>query len=490
MDGSPPAPPPLYRQELDSFPGVHMSMSARSRHALPVWGLVASLCAAATTCEAQEALLSPTASANAQRFVPLVDIHQHLASPADTRLLNRSLPAIRVPDDIGRLLARLQQHWNEPTVLAQNYTEDAVALGNFQEPAIGWKEGREAVARYMGTLFGRPFDMVPVLLRERRGEARVAGYLSRGAGEAARHFGYFELELQREGDGAWQIASDSRVFQPRPEFQEVVDGRDLVAKLDAAGIRYAVVLSEAHWFDSGYLRLPGASRDEIRRQVRAENDWTAEQAAASGGRLIAFCSLNPLSDDAIEELRRCASSHRFAGLKLHLQMSDVDLLRDEHVQAVSSVFAEANRLRLPILVHAQTRGPYGAPAARAFTERVLAAAPDIPVTIAHLWGGGPFNADALAVFVAFANSDQPGARHLSFDVAEAALVANGQAEIDRTIAQAIRSIGVRRLYFGSDAIGPDTLSPVQATAQFRKDIPLTDDEFAVIASNRPPYLPK
>src|SRR5262249_8865379 len=155
----------------------------------------------------------------------------------------------------------------------------------------------------------------------------------------------------------------------------------------------------------------------------------------------------PLADYAIEELRRCSSSQRFAGLKLHLQMSDVDLLRDDHVQAVRRIFAEADRLRLPVLVHAQTRGPYGAPAARAFTEHVLAAAPDIPVTIAHLWGGGPFNAEALAVYVDFASSGRPGSQHLSFDVAEAALVANGNSDMVRAIADAIRRIGVRRVYY-------------------------------------------
>jgi predicted TIM-barrel fold metal-dependent hydrolase len=421
--------------------------------------------------------------------VPLIDAHQHLASPEDARLLNHSLPEIAPPADIAALLEQLRVHWNDPAALAPLYAADAVALANYSNPNTGWKTGREAVSRSLATLFARPFAFTPVLVRIAGQEGRVAGYLSRGTGQALRHFGYFELALHREADGPWLVVSDSRVFQPRPEYQEPVDGRALLAKLDAAGIRYATVLSEAYWFDSGALRAPELTREQVMAQVRAENDWTAAQAEASGGRLLAFFSVNPLADDALDEMRRCAASHRFAGMKLHLQMSDVDLARDDDVHRLSKVFEEADRLQLPIVVHSQTRGVWGTAAARTFTQKVLPHAQHVPVTIAHLWGGGPFNAQALAVLVDFARSGAPGSQRLSFDVAEAALVANGDRKIDQQIADAIRAIGVQRIHYGSDAIGPNTLDPTDATAQFRKDIPLTPEEFDAITRNRPAYLP-
>ena len=87
--------------------------------------------------------------------------------------------------------------------------------------------------------------------------------------------------------------------------------------LDDAGIRRAVVLSDAYYFDS-----PKLSANSVEK-VRAENDWTAQQVASFPDRLVAFCSFNPLNDHALAELERCAASGRFAGIKLHFGMSNV-----------------------------------------------------------------------------------------------------------------------------------------------------------------------
>src|SRR3982751_4370407 len=77
-----------------------------------------------------------------------------------------------------------------------------------------------------------------------------------------------------------------------PAFAPIVklperDGRALLAELDAAGIGRAVVLSVAYSF------------------ADAENDWTSGQVVAGGGRLIGFCSSNPLRAAALGELERC-----------------------------------------------------------------------------------------------------------------------------------------------------------------------------------------
>jgi len=447
---------------------------------------VAALLVAAALTASQAA---SAADAAAARFVPLIDAHQHLASPEDARLLNRSLPEVSVPAPIAAVLGALREHWNDPAALAPHYAEDALALANYQDPSIGWRVGRAAVSTYLGTLFARPFAFSPTVVLGSAEQARVAGYLSRGSGEALRRIGYFELALRRDPQGRWLVVSDSRVFQPAPTHQDVVDGPALLGKLDAAGIRYAVVLSEAYWFDSDtFPTTPGAARADVMAQVRAENDWTAAQAEASNGRLLAFFSVNPLADEALDEMRRCAVSGRFAGMKLHLQTSGVDLTREEHVRRVARVFGEADRLGVPIVVHAQTRVAYGATAARVFTDRVLSQATRAPVTIAHLWGGGAFNEEALQVYSDFAGSGKPGAARLSFDVAEVALAANGDARILGVVAEALRRIGLSRIYFGSDAIGPRTLDPVDATAQFRRDLPLAPAEFDAIAANRPSYL--
>ena len=58
----------------------------------------------------------------------------------------------------------------------------------------------------------------------------------------------------------------------------MLDARRLVGMLDEAGIRKAVVLSDAFmWFDS--FRDKAAPDGDVLPKVRAENDWTAAQVA-------------------------------------------------------------------------------------------------------------------------------------------------------------------------------------------------------------------
>src|SRR3954464_6342884 len=59
-----------------------------------------------------------------------------------------------------------------------------------------------------------------------------------------------------------------------------ITARDVVALLDSAGIRQAVLLSAAYIYGSPARSVP----DEYTK-VRAENDWNASQAAQYPGRL-------------------------------------------------------------------------------------------------------------------------------------------------------------------------------------------------------------
>ncbi len=119
---------------------------------------------------------------------------------------------------------------------------------------------------------------------------------------------------------------------------------DLIGQMDKAGIRQAVVLSIAYQF--GNPNRPAVENEYER--VKAENDWTREQAALYPKRLTAFCSTNPLKDYALVEIARCS---RDAGLKLHFGNSDVDLDNPNHVEQLQRVFREANRHRMAIVAH-------------------------------------------------------------------------------------------------------------------------------------------
>ena len=127
------------------------------------------------------------------------------------------------------------------------------------------------------------------------------------------------------------------------------------------------------------------------------------------------------------------------------------------------------------------------PYAQNFLDQVLPGAPDIPVTIAHMAGGGPVWTDeALEVFANAIENGDARTRNLTFDVASVAdLQKPEQLEL---LAKRIRQIGPQRILYGSDAAFGGNSPPAQEWATFRGSVPLTDAEFAVIRDNVAPYL--
>lgn len=426
---------------------------------------------ASSTCNAQSASVATDALA------PDVDHHQHLLSPRGAALLNNPANPVEIPAGVAQVLRQHEIAWNDPAQLAGLYSADAVALNGDDDV---WVHGGGEVARLIGTRFARPYQITPAAYTGDERRARLAAYYSRGEGNERRHIGYAMIELVREGD-QWRIATEYPIF-PGPPREEPLDAQRLVAMLDAARIKRAVVLSIGYWFDS-----PTRPLDRSAEAVQAENAWTAEQAARFPDRLLAFCSLNPVSDAAAVVMRQCTADKRFRGLKLHFANSRVDLLNPDHVRRTREVFAAANGARLPIVVHARTGDNYGAAQARVLLEQLLTAAPDIPVQIAHLWGGANFSADALAVYAEGVAERNPATRNLYFDVTDTALVAN-TPELAQVVADRLRQIGLDRILYGSDAAFGNHPDPAGSWAAFRKGIPLSAAEFEKIARNTAPYL--
>jgi uncharacterized protein len=423
------------------------------------------------TCNAQ------TATDTGDGLPPDVDHHQHLLSPQGAMLLNNPRTATDLPAGVAQVLRQHEAAWNEPTRLAAIYSADAAVMDDDSEE---WLRGRDEVARYIGTRFARPYQITPIAYTGDERRVRLSAYYSRGEGAERRHIGSAMIELVREGE-QWQIATEYQVF-PGPARQEPLDAQQLVAMLDAAHIKRAVVLSVGYWFDS-----PTRPSTRSAEAMQAENTWTAEQAARFPDRLVAFCSLNPVSDAATETLRRCAADKRFKGLKLHFANSRVDLLNADHVRRIREVFAAANRAGLPIVAHVRNGDSYGAREAHIILEKLLPAAPDVPVQIAHLWGGANFAPDALAVYAEAVAARSPATRRLYFDVSDAALVAN-TPELAQVVADRVRQIGLDRIFYGSDAAFGTHPDPGGSWAAFRKGIPLTPAEFEKIAHNVAPYL--
>lgn len=285
-------------------------------------------------------------------------------------------------------------------------------------------------------------------------------------------------------DIATLIAERSRGLQ-------AITARDVLALLDSADIRRALLLSTAYMYGS-----PARTIDEEYARVRAENDWTGTQAALYPDRLRAFCSFNPLKEYALDELARCARhpvlSH---GIKLHFGNSDVQLDDPSQVEQLRRVFRAANEHRLAIVVHLRAsisrKRTYGAEQARVFLEQLLPLVPDIPVQVAHLAGSGPGYDDppaqeAMAVLAEAVERDDPRTSNLWFDVATVADLNISPANA-ALVARRIRQVSPERTLYGSDAAVGDNLRPREGWAAFRR-LPLNEDEFARIASNVAPYL--
>lgn len=272
-----------------------------------------------------------------------------------------------------------------------------------------------------------------------------------------------------------------------------LDADQLIPLLDAAGIKRAVLLSVAYMAGS-----PSRKVDDEVAKVRLENDWTAAQAARYPGRLIAFCSFNPLKDYALAELERCAKTPGLGhGIKLHMGNSDVQMDDPAHVARLRQVFAAANAHGMAIVIHLRAsigkKRPYGAAQAHIFLDHVLPAAPDVVVQVAHFAGSGPGYDDpsaqaAMAVLAEAVQNHDPHANNLWFDVASI-VDRDIRPETAALIVKLIRQVGVGRVLYGTDSAQGDNLRPRESWAAFR-NLPLSPAEFAHIAANVPPYFPE
>jgi predicted TIM-barrel fold metal-dependent hydrolase len=276
----------------------------------------------------------------------------------------------------------------------------------------------------------------------------------------------------------------SPAFAPIAKLPER-DGRALLAQLDSAGIEKAVVLSVGYSFADERKNLPDPDR-----LTREENDWTSAQAAASG-RLIGFCSANPLRVAALAELERCLGLPGMRGIKLHFGNAGVTLRDTSHLRRVQEVFGVAQRLRRPVLVHMRARGGanYGGEDARLFLARVVPVAPDIQIIVAHLGYSGPGFPDADSVMAAFgeaAERNDPHVRNVYFDVATNVTAESSPANA-ALVARRIRQVGARRVLYGSD-LSPPGGSVRSGWEIFRTRVPLTADELRTIALNELPFV--
>jgi predicted TIM-barrel fold metal-dependent hydrolase len=262
-------------------------------------------------------------------------------------------------------------------------------------------------------------------------------------------------------------------------------GAEAVSLLDAAGIRHGVLLSEAYMFGSP---LMAPDKPDVATLTRAENAYNVAEARASGGRLVAFIGVDPISPTAIPEIERWAGRGA-TGVKLHLANSFFDFASADHMRQLKDVVTAARAHRMPIIVHLRNRFEWGATQADAFIDDVLPNADGLPVTIAHGAGWGSLDQPTIEALDAFAKAiaaKKPGADKLTFDLA---VVPTPFTKPDdpANFVGVMRSIGMERFQFGSD--WPAKYTPAEEAAYLGQTLPLTSAEWRVIMAHRAAYLP-
>ena len=279
----------------------------------------------------------------------------------------------------------------------------------------------------------------------------------------------------------------SAAFQPFVQLPPR-DGAELVRRLDAAGIARAVVLSVAYTYGDERKPIKEEDRD---RMTREENDWTSAQVVANAPRLVGFCSANPLREAALAELQRCLKLPGMVGIKQHWGNSGITLRNPAHLARMQQVFALAERLKVPVLVHMRARGGlnYGPEDARLFLEKLLPTAPDVDVIVAHFAGGGDYSDELDQVMSAFADAAQrhdPATKNLYFDVA-GVVTEEATPHLCALIAKRIRQIGPTHILYGSDTSPPG--GSIRAGWEiFRSKVPLTPRELQTIMQNRLSFI--
>jgi predicted TIM-barrel fold metal-dependent hydrolase len=409
---------------------------------------------------------------------PAIDAHQHLVSPAVAdHASDHPRPAVTLPPELARVLDARIRAERDVAALAELYTGNAWLLTSF-DPS--WTVGRREIAEWWVQSTSSGYGVVPVGFGVDGSSAFITAYMT--SLRSGRPDAHMNFSLARGSDGRWRISTETLTMGGL-YTQAPLPVEHLMEVLDTAGIQRAMVLSLAYQLGSG----PEEGPDEYAK-VRAENDWTAAQAARFPGRLTAFCSFNPLRGYALREVERCAAGGSFRGIKLHFGNSSLDLTNPRHAERVRQVFAAANRLKLPIVVHFAPRVYHGRRDAEVFLGQVLPAAPDIAIQVAHLGSAGHLDArsdSALAVFVEAITARDPRVRNLWFDAATSATPDMSPAGAALTAGR-IRQIGIHRVLYGSDTADKEHLAPREGWAAFLR-LPLTQEELRTIAGNVPPY---
>jgi predicted TIM-barrel fold metal-dependent hydrolase len=208
---------------------------------------------------------------------------------------------------------------------------------------------------------------------------------------------------------------------------DFASGDEVVRALDGAGLQRAVVFGWP-FADPGLL-------SEV-------NDYVAEQAAASGGRLVGMALINPGRPGWEPELRRCQGLGLRGVGELNADAQRFDLLFEGELERALRTLVEMD---WPVMLHASEpvghqypgKGSAGPRRLWELLSPALASAPGLRLCLAHLGGGLPFYAHMPEVLEL--------CRQLFFDTA-----ALPYLYLTSALPAVDQMLGLGRTCFGSD----------------------------------------
>lgn len=203
-----------------------------------------------------------------------------------------------------------------------------------------------------------------------------------------------------------------------------VSAEQLVGEMDESGVQASVAAGYG-WTDPGVARLA--------------NDYALDAARRFPGRVVPFCSVNPLwGEEAVRELTRCADEGAKGLGELH---PDPQGFADADLATLAPVLDAARSMGLVTLLHASEPVGHAYPGKGTVTPDMLLALvrayPRNTFVFAHFGGGLPFYSLMPEVELALSN--------VYFDSAAFPFL-----YLPRVFDTAISAAGADRILFGSD----------------------------------------
>ncbi|MDE3202130.1 MAG: amidohydrolase family protein [Acidobacteriota bacterium] len=303
---------------------------------------------------------------------------------------------------------------------------------------------------------------------------------------------------------AAQLLNQDATFKPGEQEppEQPNTAKDMVAALDAAGIRRGTALSDAYRLGSPFVHIPNEAEE-----VNAENDWTLHQVERYPDRLVGFCSVNPIRPYALAAIDYCYQIGLRGGLKLHLANAKFQFDNPVQIRALRQVFRRANHLRMPILIHLRSAEKWDArQGIQTFMTQILPLAPDVPVQVAHLGGWGGYDRitdESISTFIEECDAQPKLCRHLYFDIAAIVLPPSAATappgsdnrllydeqkdftDGPQRLADNLRRIGLGRILFATDW---PVEAPEQYAQRLRSNLRLSPAEIDQIFSNLALYF--